>query len=301
MSTSGLVLRGPSGKSVELADRIVAGRLPDCDIVLQEGNPSRRHAQITMENGTAWLEDLGSANGTFVNDRAVTARVQLRPGDRIRFDVEKWELSALEREGPDSKTVVNRTESADHKTVVAAGPSAPKPPGAWADPDRKDGTGTKLIDPKDLQKMLQDAAATPAATVVDAPYLIISSGRLSGQSLKLRPSQTKNVWNIGSDAERDIVIDDDGVSGFHAKIINEGNRWKLIDQMSANGTFVNGAKTTVHFLTSGDRVRFGPVDCVFKLPVGGPRTGANRRLPWVIAGVSFLATGAILAVLWWFF
>ncbi len=300
MSTSGLVLRGPSGKSVELADRIVAGRLPECDIVLQEGNPSRRHAQITMENGAAWLEDLGSANGTFVNDRAVTARVQLRPGDRIRFDVEKWELSALEPEGADSKTVVNRTESADHKTVVAAAPSAPKPPGAWADPDRKDGAGTKLIDPKDLQKMLQDAAAMPASTAVDAPYLIISSGRLSGQSLKLSPSQTKNVWNIGSDAERDIVIDDDGVSGFHAKIVNERNRWKLIDQMSANGTFVNGAKTTVHFLTSGDRVRFGPVDCVFKLPAGGQRTGASRRLPWVIAGVSFLATGAILVALWWF-
>jgi DNA-binding winged helix-turn-helix (wHTH) protein len=45
---------------------------------------SRRHARITVD-ADAWLEDLGSKNGTFVGDRQVTTATQLHDGDRIRF------------------------------------------------------------------------------------------------------------------------------------------------------------------------------------------------------------------------
>ena len=88
-----------------------------------------------------------------------------------------------------------------------------------------------------------DRAATETAGTVDAPYLVVQSGRHGGERLKLAPGRATNVWEIGAEAARDIVIDDAGVSGFHAKIVNEGNRWKVIDQMSANGTFVNGQKS----------------------------------------------------------
>jgi serine/threonine protein kinase len=48
---------------------------------------SRRHARLLARAGTWLLEDLGSTNGTFVNEAALTAGqpVQLRDGDRIRF------------------------------------------------------------------------------------------------------------------------------------------------------------------------------------------------------------------------
>ena len=71
---------------------------------------------------------------------------------------------------------------------------------------------------------------------------------------------------MGCDADREIVFTDKGVSGRHAKIVNEGTRWKLIDQPAANGTFVNGNRTNMSFLASGDRLRFGPVECIFQLP-----------------------------------
>jgi pSer/pThr/pTyr-binding forkhead associated (FHA) protein len=304
MSTTGFLLKGPGGKSLEVVDRIVAGRNPDCDIVLVEGHPSRRHAQITVKDGAAWLEDLGSANGTFVNDQQITAPVQLRAGDRLRFDAEQWEFTVSTPAVLDSATVLRAVPPVDNRTVIAkpAKPATPaKAPGAWADPDLKDGQGTKLFDPKELQKMLQ--AGTPAqaatATALDAPYLIVKSGRLAGQNLKLKPSQSTNVWDIGSDPGKDIVISDDGVSGFHAKIVNDGNRWKLIDQMSANGTFVNGAKSNISYLASGDRIRFGPIDCVFHLPAGSTHVRRGNRSPWMIGAVSFLVTGAALAAVWW--
>jgi pSer/pThr/pTyr-binding forkhead associated (FHA) protein len=94
------------------------------------------------------------------------------------------------------------------------------------------------------------------------------------------------------------MIPDAGVSGFHAKIVNEASRWKLIDQMSANGTFVNGAKSNISYLAAGDRIRFGPIDCVFQLPANAsqPAARGNKRA-WIIAAIAFALTAAVLAIL----
>ena len=290
MST-GFLLKGPAGKSLEVTERIVAGRNPDCDIVLVDGHPSRRHAQLTTRDGGVWIEDLGSANGTFVNDRRISAPVKLRSGDRIRFDAEQWEFVAPPATGDTGATV---------RRVAAEKPKAGKAPGSWADPDLKDSQGTKLFDRKDLQNMLQAGGGTgEPVPVVDGIYLSVKSGRLAGQHLKLEAGPAINVWDIGSDPGKDIVIPDDGISGFHAKIINEGHRWKLIDQMSANGTFVNGAKSNISYLASGDRIRFGPIDCVFRLPVGANKPARAGRRAWIIATVAFVATAAVFAIALW--
>jgi hypothetical protein len=58
------------------------GRLPGCDVVLADPAASRRHARIVRRDGTWHIEDLGSTNGTFVNDEPVTERA-LEDGDRI--------------------------------------------------------------------------------------------------------------------------------------------------------------------------------------------------------------------------
>jgi pSer/pThr/pTyr-binding forkhead associated (FHA) protein len=295
------ILKGPSGKSLEITDTIVAGRNPDSDLVLVEGHPSRRHAQLTNRDGHVWLEDLGSANGTYVNDQAITTSVQLKSGDRIRFDEELWELTVVTPPSDsDAATVLREPRGDGHQTVVARTDDRPKPPGSWADPDMREGQGTRLFDPKDLQKLRQTNAVEPPQEDVDAPYLSVKSGRHAGQRLKLRADQQTNVWSIGSDPDQQIVITDDGVSGFHAKIVNEGSRWKLIDQMSANGSFVNDRKSNISYLTSGDRIRFGPVECVFQLPSKSRQGGRSGKLStWMIALASFVVTAAILAILWW--
>jgi len=58
------------------------GRSDDCDFVLTGREVSRRHAQITVRGKTALLEDLDSANGTFVNHQRITRHV-LKHGDTI--------------------------------------------------------------------------------------------------------------------------------------------------------------------------------------------------------------------------
>lgn len=57
----------------------------DADVVeLPSTTVSRRHARIIFDEG-AWIEDLGSKNGTFVGDSQVTSRVRLNDGDRVRL------------------------------------------------------------------------------------------------------------------------------------------------------------------------------------------------------------------------
>jgi hypothetical protein len=61
---------------------VTLGRLPESDVVVADPGASRQHARITNANGEFVLTDLGSTNGTLVNDEAVHDRV-LDDGDRI--------------------------------------------------------------------------------------------------------------------------------------------------------------------------------------------------------------------------
>jgi hypothetical protein len=62
--------------------RVVIGRSRDCDIQLNDGNASRRHAELRQEGASYWIVDLGSTNGLEVNGKRVK-RAKLRDGDTI--------------------------------------------------------------------------------------------------------------------------------------------------------------------------------------------------------------------------
>jgi pSer/pThr/pTyr-binding forkhead associated (FHA) protein len=64
------------------ASVVTLGRLPESDVVVDDPGASRQHARIRNSNGEFVLTDLGSTNGTLVNDESVQERV-LDDGDRI--------------------------------------------------------------------------------------------------------------------------------------------------------------------------------------------------------------------------
>src|SRR5690606_191636 len=51
---------------------------------LSDRSISRRHAELTPDEGRWYIRDIGSSNGTFVNGREVSGRRRLEPGDQIR-------------------------------------------------------------------------------------------------------------------------------------------------------------------------------------------------------------------------
>ena len=63
----------------------VLGRSRDCDVVLDDANVSRRHAEI-RPSGASWIiVDLGSTNGVRVNQRRIAGPQSLKPGDTVEL------------------------------------------------------------------------------------------------------------------------------------------------------------------------------------------------------------------------
>src|SRR5262245_28245294 len=73
------------GQLVDLqGERMIMGRHPSCQIVLDNAAVSRNHAQILESHGTYFLEDLRSRNGTLLNGKKIQGRTEIRDGDEIR-------------------------------------------------------------------------------------------------------------------------------------------------------------------------------------------------------------------------
>jgi len=78
-----LIEKGRPGKAFPLTkDRVIIGRLGESDIVLSDPGVSRRHAEVRRGDGGFVVADLGSTNGTMVNEATIGERT-LEEGDRI--------------------------------------------------------------------------------------------------------------------------------------------------------------------------------------------------------------------------
>lgn len=83
------VLRGVSGntfgKVYGVTGPMTIGRSAECDIAIPVEEISRRHAMVKPNATGLQVEDLGSSNGTFINNKRVQTG-QLNPGDELRLD-----------------------------------------------------------------------------------------------------------------------------------------------------------------------------------------------------------------------
>src|SRR5262245_47694074 len=81
------VLRGMTpGQVFPLSgERMVLGRHPECDIVVDAGAISRQHAVILRLNNEFYVEDLKSRNGTYVNGELLNGRRKLNDNDRLKL------------------------------------------------------------------------------------------------------------------------------------------------------------------------------------------------------------------------
>jgi predicted component of type VI protein secretion system len=97
-----------AGARHQIAPGTTIGR-EGCDIVLSDVMVSRRHAAFRMSEQGIAVEDLGSRNGTFVNERRLDGIQALRAGDTVRIGSTSWQLQS----------------SAGGETVIDAPPPAP--------------------------------------------------------------------------------------------------------------------------------------------------------------------------------
>ena len=85
--------------------------------------------------------------------------------------------------------------------------------------------------------------------------------KLSFKKSDFKPVElNKTRLTIGRDPGNDVLLEVDGVSGFHAEIDKEGDDFYLLDLKSTNGTFVNGRKITEkHQLKAWEELKFDTV------------------------------------------
>jgi len=108
---------GPAaGSTVEIeSEPLLIGRGPGRDSPgALGGDPelSREHARITVADGAAVIEDLGSTNGTFVNGKRIDAPTGLRSGDRIKVGT-----TTLRFEQPEAEATVVRPRASKRTAV----------------------------------------------------------------------------------------------------------------------------------------------------------------------------------------
>jgi hypothetical protein len=87
------IVEGPgAGRQVSLDGALDAGREASLPLHLDDGQASRRHARFSVVGGEVTVEDLGSTNGTYVNEQPISSPRALRPGDKVRLGLSVLEL-----------------------------------------------------------------------------------------------------------------------------------------------------------------------------------------------------------------
>ncbi len=353
-----LFTAGPrQGEKIDLSDQpVTIGRDKSVELQVDLSSISKKHARISLVNGEYQIEDLGSTNGTFINEERIQGSRRLMNGDQVALgpDLEfQVVLQAPESEptlftpsvkpkkpvGEDA--TLFRGSSMTGEPVGAVEPIGPirsdvtefgrlpsrpnetvafeKMPRAPVTPPRliinesgkepqiytltmdrvrigRQDDNDIVLDNRfvsrrhaELEKRGQDYYILPAPNVsnpllldgqplmepaalhhgakiriggyapgemITIDYLSPDSEAASQQKIKFTENR---LMTIGRDASNSIVLPSPGVSRFHAEVEKIGQRYRVRDLRSSNGTFVNGQSVTGEtWVNRGDAIQIGP-------------------------------------------
>ncbi len=72
------------GLTYQLADEVSVGRAAGCQVMVEDTFVSQVHARVFRREGNYLVEDLGSTNGTYLNQKKVSGAMIMQRGDRLR-------------------------------------------------------------------------------------------------------------------------------------------------------------------------------------------------------------------------
>jgi pSer/pThr/pTyr-binding forkhead associated (FHA) protein len=213
------------------AGEVTIGRTVGNTIVIDNAGVSRRHAVIRVKGDKVVLEDLGSANGTFVRGQRIEA-YELRDGDEIAI--------------------------VKHRLVYRVPTDAEAQ--AHVEPIQEGGQRTMHIDAAAVAQAVGGRPGTRAEAVAATlrPRLILPD--LKKFALE------ENEVKLGSSAGCQIQLSGMFVGKVHAKIVRAKDGQFKIEHLSGlAGTRVNGEKITEHLLKHGDEIEIGKQKLLFRL------------------------------------
>ena len=218
------------------------GRDPEMEVAIEASAAvvSRRHAEIRRRDGQFVLHDLGSFNGTLINDQRITTPTPLFDGDRIQLGMGGPILRFIDPSHPAPAGLSH----AGQRAVSVSGAPAPMTPlsGPLAEVA---GMHTMVV--RGGSGALQPQAPPPT-----------TGGAAQPQLLMQRPFD-RPMLSIGRAPDNDIHLDGLQISNHHARLHNAGGQISIEDVGSTNGVYVNGARIPGRRpLQNRDIVQIGP-------------------------------------------
>lgn len=238
----------------EFAAELTVGRANVCDVVLLEGGVSRRHARFFLDGETVFVEDLGSANGTFVDDEPIEEPTPLTPTSQIV--VGDYSLS-VEPASTRRRSVTRSAPAAADAPPARRRPEASRP-GAPSAAPRPRALPARAASGHGEARLARRSEEPPEA----GPVLRGLTGPWANQVFPLEGTVV-----VGRVAGVQIQLEDESVSRRHAELECTPEGVRLRDLESANGTTVNGTRISEEcLLQPGDIVSFGMIELALEDP-----------------------------------
>jgi len=222
---------GQLGRVQISKDLTTLGREPGMDVTIDAAAAvvSRRHAEIKRESGGFVLYDLGSFNGTLLNEHRITTPTPLFNGDRIQLGMGGPILKFVSPSHP----APAGASHAGQRAVSGAGipvAVAPVPPAVGGMPysAQAAGLGTMVV----------------KGTGPVSPQQQAQAGGGQPQLLMHRLFDSKQALTIGRAPDNDIHLDGLQISNHHARFSNSGGAIVVEDTNSTNGVYINGQRIT---------------------------------------------------------
>lgn len=188
--------------------KLIIGRSPDADIVIDNTAISRHHSSIELRDGMHYLADLNSTNGTMVNGKKITSKVPVTEKDTIHIG--KFLLTQSAEETHEESSSYATSMDLDEETVFVS--SAKKHP--LAPPAQSQGADS--------------ADESFSLTVID--------GEASRDTISLRG---KRSVKIGKDPSCDLVIKGFFVARTQCYVVSKKDKYFVVPQRSWSNTKLN--------------------------------------------------------------
>lgn len=202
------------------------GRAEQNTLALPDERVSRNHAKISGDGEEYFLVDLGSENGTLLNNVPLRRRERyiLRSNDVLTIGSYNLRFT--------------RTDDLEQSFNEI--------------------TDSEIMEVKLLKKVLQALESEDVASIE------VLNGSAEGKKFLFAADQ--DLFTVGRDPSCECPIEEYVISRRHARIHREGDGYRLEDLQSKNGTYVNNQRVETATLHDGDRIGFGTIVCLYRSP-----------------------------------
>ena len=255
-------------KSYLLTSRAILGRDHNCDITISKPEVSRKHAELFVEEGKLYIQDLRSNNGVFVHNQRIQLQ-ELQIGDE--FSIESVILRVAEQEPFETEA----EQAATNPGVTSFMPSIlPENIRNLRLEDlERDKTLEVQLPPETLDLTLEPANQQE----VQYAIRVIRENKIKVDKL-FDIEKFGNQFYIGRSKSCAICLEDQHVSKKHIQVFWENNKWRFINVSETNKMQVNEAEQQeCIFLNKPTRIDIG--HSVILLEKGN--TQASPIPPWI--------------------